>query len=256
MPVFLPIPLDPTDILVQGEMMRVDALSTTISVGDGMRVAMTGLQSSRTPVIFGNNMIPGDIGLPNVVVEDGMIPPSFPTPLSEHLPCANGVIATTAGALIPHTRVGMLLRQFEQATDTFTISGQTLTGAGVALGDCRVMVYETGRMAVDGHAQAPLVAQGLIGTAIAPTWQSQSPVVGEAIADASGNFTIPVPMNTAYQLTAYLAGSPDRAGITKNNVVPTTASTPIYVRDPTTPDAPGGSAAYRPIGSPVVRRLS
>jgi hypothetical protein len=135
-----------------------------------------------------------------------------------------------------------LLNRFEQATNLFTIAGQTVTGNGTPLANCRIVVYETGRMAVDGGAYRS-------------GFSSESPVVAEALSDGSGNFTINVPMNVAYQLTGYLEGSPDRAGITRKDVVPSNAVL-IYLRDPTSPDVGGGSAVYRPIGSPIVRRIS
>ena len=78
---------------------------------------------------------------------------------------------------------------------------------------------------------------------------SSPPVVAEAISDGSGNFAIAVPMNLAYQLTGYLTGSPDRAGVTRQDVVPTTASTLIYLRDPTVADSAGGAGGF--VGAPV-----
>jgi hypothetical protein len=149
-------------------------------------------------------------------------------------PRVNGIIATPTGAAVTF-QIGRkcVLSDFVQDTTQFSISGQTVTGAGVSLGGCRVIVYESGRLEVD-NIQAE---------------------VGETISDGSGNFTIPVPMNTSYQLTGYLTGTPVKAGITLNTIVPTTTGTLIYMRDPTVPDGPAGSAAYRPIGSAVVRRI-
>jgi len=69
-----------------------------------------------------------------------------------------------------------------------------------------------------------------------------------------------VGLSQAYYVVAYKVGAPDLAGTTLNtltgdgNVPP--ANTSVYLRDPTTPDIGGGSAAYRVIGSPVVRRLA
>ena len=45
-------------------------------------------------------------------------------------------------------------------------------------------------------------------------------MVAETISDGSGNYSVEVPMNTAYQATGYKAGAPDVAGITRNDIVP------------------------------------
>lgn len=90
-----------------------------------------------------------------------------------------------------------LLNRFEQASVQFRLNGITKDSTGAALGNCRVVVFETGRIALNG-----------------------SPVVGETISDGSGNYTQDVPMNTAYQAIAYKPGSPDVAGITRNDLVP------------------------------------
>jgi hypothetical protein len=41
------------------------------------------------------------------------------------------------------------------------------------------------------------------------------------VSDGSGAFSIEVPQNTAYEVIAYLAGAPDRAGIGVNTLTPT-----------------------------------
>jgi hypothetical protein len=61
--------------------------------------------------------------------------------------------------------------------------------------------------------------------------------------DGSGLFSIPV-RNAGFQLTAYKVGSPDIAGLTRNDVVPTATLTTIYMRDPTAPDSGGGGNTY------------
>jgi hypothetical protein len=86
----------------------------------------------------------------------------------------------------------------QTTTARFSILGITKDSTGAVLGSCRVVCFETARIEIgEGESE-----------------------VGEVISDGSGNYTIPVPLNTAYQLTAYKAGSPDVAGITVNNVVP------------------------------------
>jgi hypothetical protein len=75
--------------------------------------------------------------------------------------------------------------------------GVTKDGTGAALGGCRVVVFETGRIAKDG-----------------------APIIAETISDGSGNYSVEVPGNKAYQAIAYKPGSPDVAGVTRNDLVP------------------------------------
>lgn len=239
MPVFIPLRPDPPELVVQGEQLHNDNSSQTRNAGDRLPAYQGALLNAAVamslPVVAGEVLF-----VP--MMADGPTPANKPTPVSEFLPRANAVVATTAGQLIPHTRTGIQIPALSPATDVFTLTGTTVTGAGVALGGCRVVIYETGRIAVDGSPIQPLVAQGLVGTPVGMSWKSQSPVVAEAVSDGSGNFTITVPMNVAYQLTSYLTGSPDRAGITKNTVVPP-GPVLIYTRDPTIPDPSGGGGS-------------
>jgi hypothetical protein len=108
----------------------------------------------------------------------------------------NAGIATPCGAWI-WLDYTPLINPFEQATDRFVIAGITKDGTGSALGGCRVVALETGRLAVSG-----------------------CPIVAETISDGGGNYSIEVPLNTAYELIAYKPGSPDVAGITRSDVVP------------------------------------
>lgn len=108
-----------------------------------------------------------------------------------------------------------------------TISGFTLTGAGAALGTCVVQLFRTATDAL----------------------------VEESTSDGSGVFSFnPVGLGQLYYVVAYKAGTPDRAGTTKN-IIAGADSVNIYLRDPTTADS-GGAAVFRPIGSPIVRRLA
>lgn len=118
-----------------------------------------------------------------------------------------------------------------ESSDVFQLNGVTVDGTGVAMGGCRVIAYQSGWRYVDLGQK----------------------IIAETVSDGSGNFSMLL-RNIDYQLTAYKEGSPDKAGITRQDVTPVVTTT-IYLRDPTTPDGPGGSAAYRPIGSPIVRRL-
>ena len=103
-----------------------------------------------------------------------------------------------------------------QSSVAFTLAGTTVTGAGVALGDCRVVAMQTGWLYVDN---APVI-------------------IAETQSDGSGNFSMLL-RNIDYQLYAYKSGSPDVAGVSRSDVTPLTSTT-VYLRDPTAADSGGG----------------
>lgn len=113
----------------------------------------------------------------------------------------------------------------------FTLTGTTVDGAGAAVGNCRVIAYQSGWRYVDAGAK----------------------IIAETVSDGSGNFTLLL-RNIDYQLVAYKEGAPDLGGLTRQDVTPVVAQT-IYMRDPTAPNGPSGSAVYRPVGSPIIRRI-
>lgn len=86
-----------------------------------------------------------------------------------------------------------------QGTQQFRLSGQTLDSTGAALGNCRVVLFDSSRVIAGGDI---------------------NPVVAETISDGSGNYSFIVPRPVDYQLIAYLPGSPDVAGITRDDVFP------------------------------------
>lgn len=91
-----------------------------------------------------------------------------------------------------------LMQRLVFATPLWILTGTTRNRAATeVLPGCRVVVLEVGRLGTSG-----------------------SPVVGETVSDGAGNYAIPVPLNTHYQVIAYLPGSPDVAGITRADVVP------------------------------------
>jgi hypothetical protein len=65
-------------------------------------------------------------------------------------------------------------------------------------------------------------------------------IIAETVSDGSGNYSIQV-TSRAVQVYAYLPGSPDRAGISKNNIVEGTVN--IHMRDPTQADTPSGGGS-------------
>ena len=96
------------------------------------------------------------------------------------------------------------LDSFVESSGRWVVSGVTRDGAGAALGSCRVVLMEAG-MIVLGPAR------------------QNNPIVGDATSDGSGNYSIAVGKPVPHQAIAYLAGSPDVAGVTVNTVIPTEA---------------------------------
>jgi hypothetical protein len=219
MPILLYVPQDPTDVVMQGEQLRQGVFDPV---------------DLETP-----SAMPGAAfvsGLQSIVQDEDAFAPmnsficinrlAIRRQKSQELQRrANAGISTPCGAWIP-LDFPPLLRRFEQATDKWQIIGQTRTGAGAPLGAVKVLALETGRLNIPG-----------------------APVVGEALSDGSGNFAVDVPMHVAYQLTGYQVGFPDVAGITRNDVVPTTPSTSIFLRDPTATDTPGGGGTCQLAGN-------
>ena len=119
------------------------------------------------------------------------------------------------------------------ANKEFYFVGTTKTGAGVALANCRVTLLDSSRFS----------------TAFYTFGQD---IVRQQVSDGSGNFSIQA-RNSDHMLIAYKDGSPELGGLTRDDVVPSTGIS-IYLRDPTVADSPS-SAAFRPIGSSIVRRI-
>lgn len=122
------------------------------------------------------------------------------------------VICTPAGKILPIQHGQHLMDMFAESAQRWLMAGVTKDSGGAALGDCRVIVHNTGQLGVNLQAQpddeAPLPPN------------PGDPEVAETMSDGSGNYAVEVPQNTAYQLTAYKKGSPDVAGITRDDVVP------------------------------------
>lgn len=137
----------------------------------------------------------------------------------------------TAPTLIPQFGWTLSYPSRFETSDAFLLTGTTVTGAGVAEPNCRVIAYQSGWRYVDAGPK----------------------IIAETTSDGSGVFSLLL-RNIDYQLVGYKEGSPDLGGVTRQDVTPVVATT-IYMRNPTTADAPGGSAAFRVVGSPVVRRL-
>lgn len=129
----------------------------------------------------------------------------------------SGLLKVITSSTLPDN-FGLKIYETQQSYQVFTLTGTTTDGTGAALGNCRVIAYQSGWQYVDN---APVI-------------------IAETTSDGSGAFSMLL-RNIDYQLTAYKPGSPDLAGITKNNVTPVVATT-IYLRDPTIPISPGASS--------------
>jgi hypothetical protein len=101
-------------------------------------------------------------------------------------------LAVTGATAAPHPRI------IRPATGpegwrqhTFRLSGVTKNLSGVALPGCTVRLFRT----------------------------SDNACLGSTISDGSGNYAYPVPGGVPLYAVAYLAGSPDVAGVTDNTLV-------------------------------------
>lgn len=191
MPILKYVPQDPTDVVLQGEQMRQ-------SVFDPIDLEQPSAMLGR--------FLPSP--LLSIVQDDDAFSPMNSFICQSVLSTrrmknnilqrrANAGIATPCGGWVSADFPPLLVR-FEQANVLWAISGTTRDSTGAALGDCVISANDSGRGTVDAV-------------------QTE---VGQTISDGSGLYSLPVPMNTAYQLTAYKAGAPDVAGITRNDVTP------------------------------------
>jgi hypothetical protein len=193
------VPLeDPALFYIQGEQMRAAAFVSPVSYN-----------SIPVPLLAGTTEFQNGPITPIIADDDvelcGMIPDGIMDyPLQNQNATgkqirANACIATHFGTFVDLERGTPIINRFVQHTGRWNISGVTKNSAGSPLGACRVVAFETGRLSQDQVEAA----------------------VTETISDGSGNYSLEVSLNTAHQLTAYKPGSPDVAGITRNDIVPT-----------------------------------
>lgn len=114
---------------------------------------------------------------------------------------ASGLVKNITAPVIPPSFGGHFMENFVDSTQKFLLSGVTRNSSGVAIGGCRVVVLETGKIVANNDPYA-------------------NPYAGETTSDGSGNFSIQVSDQGPYQMIAYLPGSPDIAGITLNSLTP------------------------------------
>jgi hypothetical protein len=199
MPVLRYIPVNPTELYVQGEQLRSVALFSYINENPNPYLGVVNYSSPADSL----PMISNDENVLNMQGADW----SQSTDLSLHFGLlnshirANSTISAPTGALIPIPfgvkMLGAVGSALATSTGLFVITGLTKDSSLSPLGNCRVVALETGRIEING-----------------------APVVAETVSDGSGNYSITVPSNVAFQLLAYKPGSPDVAGITRSDVAP------------------------------------
>lgn len=191
MPVLRDIVANPTSLVIQGEKMRQQAVVAPVVD------AVPSNAGIRLPVVSGEGIAARD-AIDDFTMLSSVRYGGNPNRVWAERPRANFGIATPCGAFVSVFGYWQP-RMFERfSTNTWTITGVTRDSAGVALGTCRVVALETGRVAV-----------------------GEAPVCCETISDGSGNYSLMVPMNTGYWLLGYKVGAPDVGGTTVVTVTPT-----------------------------------
>ena len=234
---YTPMPSSIGPMAIQGGIVGMVPIGPAVAanpiIDSTQRFLNSALPLDSTGAFFPNDILLSGYAEPAwSAVLGGETPLSAPTVLTNPLREIkdSGLLKIITSSTLPDN-FGLKIYENQFSSTVFTLTGTTVDGTGIPIANCRVIAYQTGWMAV---ADLPVI-------------------IAETVSDGSGAFSMLL-RNTAYQLTAYKEGSPDKAGITRQDVTPVVATT-IYLRNPTIPDGPGGSAAYRPIGSPVVRRL-
>lgn len=200
MPVIINIPQDPTDLVIAGEQMRAVAFATGVHAAPAPISMQTLIEGDQGALAVLPMVLIG--GEQNYLTMTGSYPGGNAVRLqSQGLGSQisnNALIATPCGALYPvQLGLHMMDSNFVESSVRWLLSGVTKDSAGATLGNCRVVIFETGRIVV-----------------------CCMPVVAETISDGSGNYAVEVPGNTGYQAIAYKPGSPDVAGVTVNTIVP------------------------------------
>ena len=194
MPVICQIPSDPTDLVIQGEEMRLSAIAS-------------GVHAAPAPAMKSAQILP-ELWLTWLQITQVQDYPPMHSDLTGYdsrlqnsfagtMVANNACISTPCGAVVPHDVGNHLMNFFEQADVRWQLAGVTRDNTGAALGECRVIVMEVGRQAV-----------------------ASAPVVAETVSDGSGNYAIEVPLNVAYQALSYKPGAPDVAGVSLNTLTP------------------------------------
>lgn len=197
MPVIRSVPQDPTDLVISGEQFRATAIQDGIHIGNAPVMTSVFFEDDegyilhQAPVLVADDLSPLTVQI---------TPPreALRNPFAGTMIGSNIGVCTPCGAIYPHGIGAHLMNSFfVQNSARWQIVGVTRDSAGSPLGNCRVVMLEIARIAVNG-----------------------APVVGETVSDGSGNYTIEVWGNTAHQGIAYKDGSPDVAGISIDTLTP------------------------------------
>jgi hypothetical protein len=87
----------------------------------------------------------------------------------------------------------------DSSQDALYVAGTTLDSTGAPLGGCTVVLLDAARMVANPNPFA-------------------NPVVATTVSNASGLYSFVVRGGRGYQVVAYLPGSPDVAGVTRNDL--------------------------------------
>lgn len=197
MPVILNVPQDPTDLVIQGEEMRRSAIASGLHAG-GAPLMVSAYVRPETWLTWLH--VQGQQTYAPMHDDFTGYVSRLRNGFDGSLIATNACISTPCGTLVPMDIGNHLMNLFEQADVRWSITGVTRDNAGTALGTCRVVVMEAGRIAKDG-----------------------APVVAETISDGSGNYSVEVALNTSHQVISYKVGAPDVAGISLNTLTPAAA---------------------------------
>jgi hypothetical protein len=188
------VPQDPFDLVIQGEEMRAQAMSVDVCA-PALLSLFSLVENNYSDSVASNvpELIAGEINYSTIVGSYPISDVEILRPLYGN----NALIATPCGSLYSVPLGNHIMNNFVQSTIQWLISGVTRDGNGNALGNCVVTILETGRIATNSN-----------------------PVITSVVSGGSGNYSVSVPMNTSYQIIAYLSDSPDKAGITINTITP------------------------------------
>lgn len=204
MPVIRYVPPDPTDLVLQGAQLTLPpAFPGWHAPAAPFGPLLPGSDAEPDLGMAEPDLVAGEQLLLTMVAGDGMGYPvatvgaRLTGQADGSLLRANALIATPCGALI-NTPLGLhLMNAFVQSAQRWALTGVTRDSTGAALGNCAVVVMETGRINVGGAA-----------------------VDAMTTSDGSGNYSVELPNNGAHSAFAYLVGSPNRAGVTLNTITP------------------------------------
>jgi hypothetical protein len=212
MPIIRDLLKDPADLVMQGEQLRTASFLTFVdSWGANTRVSDA---ANTLPFLLVELEDEEATGM----IANGTVPYARLRSIENGaLMSANCGIATPCGAMVYMSYNP--INTFVEASVLWALTGVTRDyTTQTAIAGCAVDAHEFGRLAVAAGSSRTFYS---VGNPNPGQFEGNQSLVGRAISDGSGNYTIPVGTNTAYQLVAYKVGSPYIAGITRQDVTPT-----------------------------------